>query len=103
MKPKLITLGDCDHLDSCGRAFRELPELVGEAEEALREGIVHSSSSPFWSREELHQESTWSADQEGGLTFAKVTFPTSILARVEARILTRSPREQNLARAPNEE
>ena len=97
VKPKLITLSDCDHLDGCGRAFRELPEFVGEAEEALCEGFVPGSSSPVWSGEELQQEeSTWSADQGGGLTFAKVTLPTLILARVEAGILTRSLLEQSL-------
>jgi len=64
VKPKLVTLGDCDHLDGCGCAFRELQELVEEAEEALCEGIVPGTSSPVRSGEELHQEeSTWSADQ----------------------------------------
>ena len=55
VKPKLVTLGDCDHLDGCGCAFRELQELVEEAEEALCEGIVPGTSSPIRSGEELHQ------------------------------------------------
>ncbi|WVZ88337.1 hypothetical protein U9M48_034871 [Paspalum notatum var. saurae] len=53
---KVVTLGDCDHQDGCGRAFRELPELVREAEQALCEGILTGSSSPVRSGEELHQE-----------------------------------------------
>ena len=56
MKPRLITLGDRDHLD--GLRVVPSPEIVGEAEEGPCECIVRGSSSPFRSGEEHQEEST---------------------------------------------
>ena len=69
MKPKLVTLGDPLTYMAADlvtlRAFRELPALVGEAEEGLCEGIVTGSSSPAPERRKASssEENTLSADQ----------------------------------------
>ena len=60
-------------------------EIVGEAEEGPCEGSYEVVwSSPFQSGEEHPEESAWPADQEGSLTFAKVTLPTPLLTRFGA-------------------
>ena len=59
MKPRLITLGDLDHLDGLRVVpFASSPEIVGEPEKGPCEGIVRGSSSPFRSGEEYQEEST---------------------------------------------